>query len=359
MLWGYNHPELTEAAVRGVEEGIIWDNHCNLPQTPVKQLAHRLIALSNLPGETDPLDTVHLGCCTGSVACAAALKIQLICYERRTEGAEPPVMIVLDGNYHGTDMVGQYLRGMWKQYVKNLEVVALQPNDPGALREAFDRYGKRVAGFWAEPIMMNREAIVVEAPYLQLARRLCDQTGAVMVIDEIQTGFWLPEIFEYRTLGFVPDMVIAGKGMAAGFHPQAAVIYKSSLDVLETYDAISTNGSAALPCYVALCSLVMIERDANRITAVGERYMSGMRSLAGEFPGVLEHASGKRHMMGLKFKNVETALDFHRRAVDSGLWVRVHAYHEGHSTVLTKLSLVADKQIADFILDKFRDLLRS
>ena len=359
MLWGYNDPVLCEAAAEAVRAGIVWDNHANIPQTPVKQLGRRLVALANPPGENGPLDTVHLGCCTGSVACAAALKIQLICSERRGKGGAAPVMVVLDGNYHGTDMLGQYLRGMWKQYVRNLEVVALQPNDDGQLRAAFDRHGTRVAGFWAEPIMMNREAIVVEPGYLQLARRLCDETGALMAIDEIQTGFWQPEIFAYRAMGFVPDLVIAGKGMAAGFHPQAAVIYRSRLDVLEQYDAISTNGSASLPCYLALCCLDMIEAQADRIAAVGDRYAGGMHALASRLPDVLQEARGKRHMMGLKFRRVDAALDFHRRAIGAGLWVRVHAYHEGHSTVLTKLALPADEQVVDFLLDRFGSLLQS
>ncbi len=359
MLWGYNDPKLVEAVADAVETGIVWDNHCNLPQTPVKLLAHRLVAIANPPGDDDPLDTVHLGCCTGSVACAAALKIQLVCYERRARGDGVPVMIVLDGNYHGTDVLGQYLRGMWKQYVKNVEVVAVQPNDTEELEKAFQRFGKRVAGFWAEPVMMNREVIVVDAAYLQLARRLCDKSGALMVMDEIQTGFWRPEIFDYRTMDFKPDMVIAGKGMAAGFHPQAAVIYKSRLDVLKTYDAISTNGSAPLPCYVALCCLDKIQEQARKINSVGERYMKGMCAVADEFPDALQYSPGRRHMMGLKFREVDSALDFHRRAVDAGLWVRVHAYHEGHSTVLTKLALTADEEIVDFILDTFRSLMQS
>jgi acetylornithine/N-succinyldiaminopimelate aminotransferase len=358
MLWGYNDPDLVKAVNQAVESGIVWDNHCNIPQMPVKQLAHRLVELANGSAEKDRLDTVHLGCCTGSVACAAALKIQLVCYERTKKGEGTPVIIVLDGNYHGTDMVAQYLRGMWKNYVRNLKVIALQPNDERALQKAFKQYGKRVAGFWAEPVMMNREAIVVEPSYLQLARKLCDENGALMAIDEIQTGFWQPEVFMYRTMGFTPDLVIAGKGMAAGFHPQAAVIYKSRYDVLEQYDAISTNGSAPLPCYVSLCCLDKIQKHSNLIIEAGDRYHAGMQSLAAEFPEILKYATGKRHMTGLKFHDVKKAIDFHKRAVKSGLWVRVHAYHEGHSTVLSKLPLIADEQIVNFIIERFRYLLK-
>jgi acetylornithine/succinyldiaminopimelate/putrescine aminotransferase len=238
-------------------------------------------------------------------------------------------------------------------------VVTVGPNDADALQSVFRRYGERVAGFWAEPILMNREAIVLDRSYLQLARVCCDQTGALMCIDEIQTGFWQPEVFAFRSLGIVPDLVVAGKGMTAGFHPLAALIYKSRFDLLEQYDAISTNGSAPLPSYVALCCLDRIEANAAQLVSVGDAYMTQLKALAAEFSDIVVDARGKRHMMGLKFRRVEDALDFHRRALEAGLWVRVHAYHEGHSTVLTKLALAADHAIVDYVVATFRTLLRS
>ena len=359
MLWGYNDPHLCRSAAAAVEAGIVWDNHCNVPQTPVKRLAHRLVELANDSGEPDPLNTVHLGCCTGSVACAAALKIQLVVHEREHGPTGRPAVVVMDGNYHGTDVLCQRLRGMWSRFVHNLDVIAVQPNDHEELEDAFRRAGGRVAAFWAEPILMNREAIVLDAEYLQLARRLCDACGAVMCIDEIQTGFWQPEVFDFRSLGIRPDMVVVGKGMTGGFHPLAAVLYKERLDVLATYDAISTNGSAPLAAYMALCCIERLLADSARIAAVGDRYEQAMRELASEFPDLLVDARGKRHMMGLKFRRVEDALTFHRRGIERGLWIRVHAYHEGHSTVLTKLALPADASVTDYVIETFRDMLRA
>jgi len=358
MLLGYNPPELWEAIAAGVKAGIVWDNHANVPQWPVKRLAGRLVEAGNAPGADDPLDTVLLGCCTGSVACEAALKMQLACF-RRARGEEAvPSVIVLEGNYHGTDVVCQYLRGMWRRYVRDLEVVAVEPNDAGQLEQAFRRLGGRVAAFWAEPVMMNREAIALEAAYLQLARRLCDEFGAVLCLDEIQTGFWGPEVFAYRSLGVHPDMVVVGKGMTAGFHPLAAVLYKSRYDVLDQYDAINTNGSAPLAAYVGLCVMELVGRRSGRTAAVGDRFMAGLGGLVEAFPELLEGVRGRRHLAGLKFRRVQDALDFHRRAVAAGLWVRVHAYHAGHSTLLMKLPLVAEEQVVDFVVGRFAELLR-
>ncbi len=358
MLWGYHHPELCAALETARQKGVIWDNHSNIPQAPLKWLGHRLVALANAPGEADPLDTALLGICTGSVACAAALKIQLKVFAQRRGSRPLPVVFVLDGNYHGTDMVPQFMRGMWPGMARPFEVVILPPNDPAALERAFRKHRSRVAGFWAEPVMMNREAIALERDYLLAAQHSCCETGALLCIDEIQTGFWQPDIFAYRALGLRPDLVVVGKGMAAGFHPLSGVLFRRRHDVLAQYDAISTNGSAALPAFVALASLELIRQQADRIRATGDRIHQGFERLAAEFPSQLREAPGRGHLTGLKFHRVDDAKRFHARLLEAGLWTRVHAYHEGHSTLLTKLGLLADETVVDFVLDRCRKLLR-
>ena len=391
MTWGYDHPELCALLRDGIERGIVWDNHSNIPAAPVKQLSARLAALANPPrgaragaGRGSPadcgakqlrlapagsrLDTVHLGLATGSVACAAAIKIMLMHY-RLTRGCaatraagvrrgpEAPVFVTLQGNYHGTDILAQRLRGMWAEYFANVEVAQVAPNDAEELTQVFKRHGERVAGFWAEPIMMNCEALVLDPSYLQLARALCDQAGALMAFDEIQTGFWFPEVLYTNRLGVEPDFIVLGKGMTAGFHPLSALVYRGDLDCLAQYDAISTNGNAALAAYVGLGCIALIEREAARIAAVGTRLHDRMADLCSEFPDLLQEVRGAGHMTGLKFRTVEDALGFHRSAFERGLWVRVHAYHVGHSTVLTKFALPLDNEIADFAVDTMRALL--
>lgn len=358
MLWGYNNPELCAAVEAATRAGVSWDNHSNIPQTPLKWLAHRLVALGNAPGEKDPLDTVLLGVCTGSVACAAALKIQLRVFEQSHGPQTVPVMIVLAGNYHGTDMLPQFMRGMWPGMAPHFELVTLEPNDSEALEKAFRKHGSRVAGFWAEPVLMNREAIALDPDYLRLAQRRCRDSGALMCVDEIQTGFWQPEVFEYRALGLRPDLVVLGKGLTAGFHPLSGVLYRHRHDVLEQYDAISTNGSAALPAFVALASLELIRERAAHVRVMARRIQDGFQALTAEFAARLETAHGRGHLAGLKFREVEDARQFQRRLLADGLWTRVHAYHAGHRTVLTKLGLLVDEAVVDFVLARFRKLLK-
>ena len=371
MSWGYEHPVLTQVTRDGLAAGIVPDNHSNIPQWPVKRLAQRLIEAANadcpelqkgdfskIMESRTRLNTVLLGIATGSVACEAALKIMLM-YHERMKKPRPAVFVVLDGNYHGTGFFCQYLRGMWSSYIHNMKVVTVQPNDGSELERVFRRYGERIAGFWAEPIMMNREAILVQTEYLQLARKLTHGVGAMMTVDEIQTGFWTPELFMYRQYGITPDIVVVGKGMSAGLHPLSSIIYRRELDMLAQYDAISTNGNAALAALAALANIELLHRQAGQIREAQEYYYAKLSDLAAEFPERIAAVHGNQAMTGLKFRKVEDAIAFHKRCVESGLWLRVHAYHEGHSTILCKFALCLEPAVVDEFVRRLRTLLES
>jgi len=129
--------------------------------------------------------------------------------------------------------------------------------------------------------------------------------------------------------------------------------------LLAQYDAISTNGGASLAAVVALCNLAMIDEQADRLGAMAGRQEQGLRDLAQDFPDIIERINGKGFLVGLKFQDRDDAIAFHRHAVDGGLWLRVHAYHEGHRTVLMKLALAADESVVDFVLHRLRGLLQS
>jgi acetylornithine/succinyldiaminopimelate/putrescine aminotransferase len=374
MTWGYRHPQLEAAIGEATQAGIVWDNHSNIPGNAIKRLSERLVELANdrpaddaLLADDRALNTVLLGICTGSVAAGSALKIAI----RHHESVRPdasPVFITMAGNYHGTDFLAQRLRGMWPRYFQNVAVVQIEPNDAAGLRRAFAAHRGGVAAMLAEPILMNREAILLKPEFLQDARTLCDEADALLVIDEIQTGFWCPEVFMVKQSGILPDVLVVGKGMAAGLHPLSAILYRRKFDRLAQYDAISTNGNAPLAAIAALACLRLVETQRDRIAHLAGYYSDRLRELvgAGSGPGPgcgpgcgrVAAVHGKGFLSGLKFHAVADAIEFHRRCIRRGLWVRVHAYHEGHSTILTKLALAADRRVADFVVESFRNVLQ-
>jgi len=372
MTWGYNHPWLGAVVREALDAGIVWDDHSNIPGSTVKRLSIRLVEAANgckplgssraagakrLIEDAAAINTVLLGVCTGSVAASSALKIVLRHHQATRPGVRP-VLVALAGNYHGTDVLAQRLRGMWKEYVRGITFVEVEPNDVRALERAFRAHRGRVAATFVEPVLMNREAILLDEDYLRRARTLCDEADAPLVIDEIQTGFWYPGYFLYRQYGIVPDVLIVGKGMTAGLHPLSAIVYRRRYDCLAQYDAISTNGNPPLAAAAGLGCMALVESEAGRIDALGRHYHQRLGELPAKCPGLVRAIHGKGLLAGVKFHEVGAALDFHRRAIRRGLWVRVHAYHEGHSTILTKLALAADRSIVDFIVDAFREILK-
>lgn len=370
MTWGYHHPRLVAACIDAIQRGVTWDNHSNIPQWPVKRLAQKLIEVANpdrpvlksgdfsaIIDEPGRLNVAMVGIATGSVACETALKVALNEYKRKKTGI--PVMVVLNGNYHGTGISTQMLRGMWDGFIQGMDVVSVEPNDPEQLEGVFRTYGERIAAFWAESVMMNREAIYIKPEYMRLARELTSSVGALVIIDEIQTGFWVPEVLMYKQYGITPDVVVVGKGLTAGLHPLSGVLMRNELDTMAQYDAISTNGNAALASYIALSSIAMIEEQRERVASLGSYYFGKLEQIAADFPDTIQSANGLGYMGGLKFHSVDTAMSFFKQCMETGLWLRIHAYHPGHSTILTKFALCADTDAIDYLVSRLRAMLQS
>jgi acetylornithine/succinyldiaminopimelate/putrescine aminotransferase len=364
MTWGYNHPWMNALVREALDAGIVWDDHSNVPGSTVKRLSVRLVEAANgrktgigrLVDDDTALNTVLLGVCTGSVAASSALKVVLVHHQAIRPGATP-VLVSLAGNYHGTDVLAQRLRGMWKKYIRGIAFVEVEPNDVAGLKKVFQAHRGRVAAMFVEPILMNREAILLEEDFLRQARTLCDEAQACLVIDEIQTGFWYPEFFLYHHCGILPDVLIVGKGMTAGLHPLSAIVYRRKYDRLAQYDAISTNGNAPLAATAGLGCMALVEAEGKRLAQLGRYYFERLGELPAASAGRVKAIHGKGLLAGVKFGEVADAREFHRRCMHRGLWVRVQAYHEGHSTILTKLALAADRRVADFVVQTFREIL--
>jgi acetylornithine/succinyldiaminopimelate/putrescine aminotransferase len=104
--------------------------------------------------------------------------------------------------------------------------------------------------------------------------------------------------------------------------------------------------------------MAMIDAQAPRIARLAQTIETEFAKLAAEFPQCLQAAHGRGFLAGLKFRRVSDALAFQRRLLEAGLWTRVHAYHAGHSTLLTKLGLLADETVVNSLVSQFRCLLQ-
>lgn len=140
--------------------------------------------------------------------------------------------ICFEGGYHGLTLGALSVNGAVKhQRMFGLEGenLLLPFNDPEALADAFAKNRKQIAAVVVEPVIA-RTGEVASDDFLRRARELCDRHGALLVLDEIKTGFGRTgRPFFHQWSGVRPDVMAVAKGLSGGITPVGAVLYRESV----------------------------------------------------------------------------------------------------------------------------------
>jgi acetylornithine/N-succinyldiaminopimelate aminotransferase len=266
---GHAHPAIIEAVSRQVAE-IAHTSNLFLHEREV-ELAERLLALLGVDGRVFFANS-------GTEANEAAIKLV-----RRIQGPGRPVIVAAERSFHGRTMGALALTG--KESIREpfgpfgLTVRFVPFGDAAALRTAVD---DRVAAVFLEPCL--GESGVVPAPegYLRAAREACDQAGALLVLDEIQsaigrTGAW----FAHQAEGVRPDVLTLAKGLGGGLPIGACIGLGACGTGFAKGDHGSTFGGNPVACAAALAVLGTIERDGllAHVTQVGRELTSGVEAV--------------------------------------------------------------------------------
>ena len=318
---------------------------------------------------------------TGSLAAEAALKMVLARFHRVQDDSPPPphagrvpVILVmgndqggLQANYHGTTILTQALRGMWPDLHRHLEarqawkVVPLRPNRLDDLEQAFAAYERppyKVAGFLHEIVMMNYGGRVLTREFLQRAYALCQAHDAATVVDEIQSCMWYPGYFLFREYGLQPTFVALGKGFPGGEYPASRLLLSAAYDSLSQFGALVTNGQEELASLAYLITMRWARANAGRTRQVGAEYESRLRGLAARHAGAVRAVHGIGHLAGLEFADVARARRFAAALTGRGIDISVQTYKADCPPVaLTKLPLIADRAIVDFVVARMEEAL--
>jgi acetylornithine/N-succinyldiaminopimelate aminotransferase len=257
---GHAHPAITEAVSRQVAT-IAHTSNLFLHE-PEVALAERLLTLLGYDGRVFFTNS-------GTEANETALKA----VRRANPGR--PVIVAAEHGFHGRTMGALALTG--KASIREpfgpfgLTVRFVPYGDPGALRAAI---GADCAAVFLEPD--QGEAGVVPPPdgYLRAAREACDAAGALLVLDEIQSGIgragtW----FAHQREGVRPDVLTLAKGLGGGLPIGACIGMGEYGSVLGKGDHGSTFGGNPVACAAALAVLATIEADGllDHAAAVGEQ----------------------------------------------------------------------------------------
>ncbi len=276
---GHAHPALV-GAVTGQVSALAHTSNLFLHE-PGIALAERLLALLG-PG-TGPADARIFFANSGAEANEAAIKLVRRHWERQGQGGARPVFVATENGFHGRTMGALALTG--KASIRDpfgpfgIDVRFVPFGDADALRAAA---GPDCAAVFVEPCQGEAGVIPPPPGYLRAARDACDASGAVLVIDEIQSGIGRTgDWFAYSCEGVTPDVLTLAKGLAGGLPIGACVGFGTFGSVLGKGDHGSTFGANPVACAAALAVLETIEADGllQAAATVGQQLRDGIAAI--------------------------------------------------------------------------------
>jgi acetylornithine/N-succinyldiaminopimelate aminotransferase len=266
---GHAHPALIEAVTRQVST-LAHTSNLFLHERQV-ELAERLIGLLGTDGRVFFANS-------GAEANEAAIKLV-----RRAQGSGRPVIVAAENSFHGRTMGALALTG--KESIRapfepfGVQVRFVPYGDVAALEHAI---GPDCAAVFLEPCLGEGGVIPAPAGYLRAARAACDAAGALLVLDEIQSGIGRTgEWFAYQREGVTPDVLTLAKGLGGGLPIGACIGLGKCGSALAKGDHGSTFGGNPVACAAALAVLDTIERDGLLVNSakVGAHLAAGIEAL--------------------------------------------------------------------------------
>jgi len=265
---GHGHPALVAAVTEQLSTlGHISNFFASEPQV---RLAEKLLALADPGGAAGP-GRVFLAN-SGSEANEAAFKLT-----RRTGRTH---VVAAEGGFHGRTMGALALtsKAGYRTPFEPLpgEVTFVPYGDVEALAAAVT---DRTAAVLLEPIQGEAGVVLPPDDYLAAARRIATDAGALLWLDEVQTGIgrtgrW----FAHETAGVRADLVTVAKGLAGGFPIGACLAFGEAATLFEPGNHGTTFGGNPVACAAALAVIGTIEADdlLAHVTVVGQKLRDGL-----------------------------------------------------------------------------------
>ncbi|HCV15015.1 MAG TPA: aspartate aminotransferase family protein [Rikenellaceae bacterium] len=250
---GHGNKEIIESVKAQIEKHMHLMVYGELIQSPQSQHAHLLA--EQLPSSLDSVYYVN----SGSEANEAALKLA-----KRDTGRRE--MISFYNSYHGSTHGA--LSVMGNEEFKN----SFRPLLPNVKHICFNNFAdleqitSKTACVIAEPVMAEGGVILPQIGYLQALRERCTQTGALLIFDEIQTGFGRTgKLFAFQKYGVTPDILTLAKALGGGMPLGALVASQSLMKDWQSNPVlghITTFGGHPVSCAAALASLKLLLKES-------------------------------------------------------------------------------------------------
>jgi len=343
---GHRHPQTVEALVQSLRELDIGNHHLMSEQRAA--LARRLAQLA--PGDLS-YTVFGVG---GGEAIDLAIKVARG-YTGRTG------VISARGGYHGH--TGLALAAGDEKYRAPFGPVApgfLQVpfGDVAALESAMDG---ETAAVLLETVPATYGVLVPDQGYFPQVRDLCDRKGALLILDEVQTGLGRTgKLWGIEHFDVAPDIMVIGKGLSGGVYPMAATCFRGEYEVVFHQDPfihVSTFGGAEVGCPVAL-RVLDISSDPAFLRHVKEMagvFAAGFQRLRQKHPEVLVGLRQLGLMMGVEMAHESCGPLFTRAAYEAG-FLSVYANNDPRVAQLLP-PLTLDRPLADEIVARADEAL--
>ena len=327
-ILGHAHPAIVKAVTKQVSTLSHVSNFYAHPQAVA--LAEKLTAM------TGDKNAKVFFCQSGAEANEAALKLS-----RRTGKVR---VVAAQGAFHGRTMGALSLTGQPSKREPFLPLIKgvkhVPYGDIEAMRKAVT---KKTAMVIIEPIMGEAGVIVPPADYLQQLRALCDDKGALLVIDAVQTGMGRTgDWFGYEYSGITPDVITLAKGLGGGLPLGAMIALGKAAELFQPGDHGSTFGGNPVTTAAGLAAINFIETQ--RILAKVEKQGAELMQELALVPGGSE-VRGAGLLLGIELTTAK-ASDTALALLDAG--VLVNAANATTIRIAPAL-IVTDAQIKKFI----------
>lgn len=285
---GHAHPDLK----RAVSEQMGRVHHCsNLYFIPEQAALARWLI------EGSCMDKAFF-CNSGAEANEAAIKLARK-YAHTKRNIDFPVIITANNSFHGRTLTAITATGQAK-YQKDFGPLTpgfeyVDYNDVEGLRAKVKSVGpERLAAIMMEPLQGEGGIKPATAEFFAEVRKLCDETGALMMVDEVQTGVGRTgKMWGYQNFAVEPDVITSAKALGGGV-PIGSMLCKEKFNVFGPGDHASTYGGNPLACAAGLAVASVFERDniIDNVVKRGEQLRSLARDLASKYPSLISDVRG-------------------------------------------------------------------
>ncbi len=213
---------------------------------------------------------------------------------------------------------------------------------------------KKTAAVILETIPATMGIVVPAKDYYRKVRALCDASGVLLILDEIQSGFGRTgTMWGFEHFNVVPDIVTLGKGMSGGIYPITATVYQEKYAGFFRADPfihISTFGGSEIGCFAAIEVLRITGRKEflNHVKRMEKFFVKRLNELSQNYPSLKLRVRGLGLMMGLEFKDEGTSLFLMKHLFDQGVYL-VYSGNDPAVLQFMPVLTITEKQGSDII----------